>query len=91
VTLNPSRNTLPLENNTKSIDLEHLKNTTLIGNTTTEIQKIEKRITPDQSTTEKNTIAILFHSLENPKLDVNLQKLEIKFVKLNFSKLFLTF
>ena len=91
MTLNPSRNTLPLENNTKSIDLEHLKNTTLIGNTTTEIQKIEKRITPDQSTTEKNTIAILFHSLENPKLDVNLQKLEIKFVKLNFSKLFLTF
>jgi len=27
VTLNPSRNTLPLANHTKSIDLEHLKNT----------------------------------------------------------------
>jgi len=27
VTLNPSRNTLPLANNTESIDLEHLKNT----------------------------------------------------------------
>jgi len=27
VTLNPSRNTLPLTNHTKNIDLEHLKNT----------------------------------------------------------------
>ena len=27
VTLNPSRNILPLTNHTKSIDLEHLKNT----------------------------------------------------------------
>ena len=27
VTLNPSRNTLPLANHTKSVDLEHLKNT----------------------------------------------------------------
>jgi len=38
------------------------EHTTLLGNTTTEIQKIEKRITPDQSTVEKNTIAILFNS-----------------------------
>jgi len=27
VTLNPSRNTLPLANHTKNFDLEHLKNT----------------------------------------------------------------
>jgi len=27
VTLNPSKNILPMENHTKSIDLEHLKNT----------------------------------------------------------------
>jgi len=27
VTLNPSRNTLPLANHTKNVDLEHLKNT----------------------------------------------------------------
>ena len=38
------------------------EHTTLLGNTTTEIQKIKKRITPDQSITENNTIAILFHS-----------------------------
>jgi len=58
VTLNPSRNTLPLAKHTKSIDLEHLKNT----QHSFAIQKIEKRITPDQSINEKNTIAILFHS-----------------------------
>ena len=52
------------------------EHTTLHGNTTTEIQKIEKRITPDQSTIWKEYNCNLIPlSLENPNLDVNLENL----------------
>jgi len=52
VTLNPSRNILPLANHTKSIDLEHLKNTQ--NSLAIQQQNTEdwERITPDQSSTE---------------------------------------
>ena len=73
MTLNPSRNTLPLANHTKIIDVEH---TTLLGNTITEIQKNEKGLHLIKVQSEKEYICNPFPlSLENPKLDVNLENL----------------
>ena len=80
VTLNSSRNILPLANHTKSIDLEHLKNTQHSWQHNYRNTEDWGSITYDQSITEKytncNPIPL---SLENPKLDVNLENLKSNF------------
>ena len=87
MTWNPSRNTLHLANHTKSIDLEHLKNTQY--SLATQHQKYSRfrKVTPDHSTIwiEYNCNHIPL-SLENPKLDVNLKILESNLSKTKFLK-----
>ena len=80
VTLNPSRNTLPLANHTKNVDLEHLKSTNTpwqhnYKNTVMkeEGNRIHLRITKLKV---QNYNPILFHTFKNdPKLFQMLEKL----------------
>ena len=76
VTLNPSRNTLPLENHTKSIDFEHLKNTqhslAIQQQKYRRLRKGLHLIKVQRKRIQFNPIPL---SLENPKLDVNLENL----------------
>jgi len=81
VTLNPSRNTLPLAKHTKSIDLDHLKNTQ--HSLATQHQKYS-RFRRDYYTCSQyklKSIQLQSYStlFENPKLDVNVQILESTF------------
>ena len=77
MTLNPSRNTLPLAKHTKSIDLEHLKNTQY--SLATQHQKYN-RFRNDYTWSQYNMNWIQLQSystlVENPKLDVNIGILE---------------
>ena len=62
--LNPSRNTLPLANHTKSIDLENLKNTQhSLAIQQQKYKRLRKDYTLSKNNLKRNTIAILFHSL----------------------------
>jgi len=92
VTLNPSRNTLPLTNNTKSIDLEHLKNTQhFLALQKQKYRRLIKGL--HLINVQLNRIQLQSYSTLTWKSKAWCEswKLEIKFVKLNFSKLFLTF
>ena len=77
MTLNPSRNTLPLSKHTKSIDLEHLKNTQYSLAT---LHQKYSRFRKNYILSQYNLNWIQFQSystlFENPKLDVNLEILE---------------
>ena len=76
VTLNPSRNTLPLANHTKSIDLEHLKNTQhSLQYNYRNTEDWEKDYTWLKYNWEEYNCNPIPLSLENPKLDVNLENL----------------
>jgi len=91
VILNPSRNTLHLANHTKSIDLEHLKNT----QHSLEIQQQKyKRLRKELHLIKVQLKRIQLQSYSTltwkSKAWCESWKLKIKFVKLNFSKLFPT-
>jgi len=81
VTLNPSRNTLPLAKHTKSIDLDHLKNTQ--HSLATQHQKYS-RFRRDCTCSQYKLKSIQLQSystlFENPKLDVNVSNHKINFV-----------
>ena len=90
MTLNPSRNTLPLEKHTKSIDLDHLKCTQ--HSLATQHQKYS-RLRRDYTCLEYKLKSIQLQSystlFENPKLDVNVQILKSTLSQLKNSSLFL--
>ncbi len=76
VTLNPSRNTLPLANHTKSIDLEHLKNTQhSLAIQQQKYKRLRKDYTWSKFNWKEYNCNPIPLSLENPKLDVNLENL----------------
>jgi len=89
VTLNPSRNTLPLAKHTKSIDLEHLKNTQ--HSLATQHQKY-RRFRRDYTCLQYKLKSIQLQSystlFDKPKLDVNVQILETISLKLKNSNYF---
>ena len=93
MTLNPSRNTLPLAKHTKSIDVDHLKNTQhSLATTHQKYKRFRRDYTCSQyklKSIQLQSYSILF---EKPKLDVNVQILETKSLKLktqnNFYLLF---
>ena len=89
MTLNPSRNTLPLAKHTKSIDLDHLKNTQ--QSLATQHQKYNRFIR-DYTCSQYKLKPIQLQSysalFENPKLDVNVQILESTLTQLKNSNLF---
>jgi len=84
VTLNPSRNTLPLVKHTKSIDLDHFKNTQ--HSLATQHQKYS-RFKRDYTSSQYKLKSIQLQSystlLENLKLDVNVQILESTLTQLD--------
>ena len=90
MTLNPSRNTLPLAKHTKSIDLDHFKNTQ--HSLATQHQKYI-RLRRDYTCSQYKLKSIQLQSystlFENPKLDVNIQNLESTLSQLKNSILFL--
>jgi len=81
MTLNPSRNTLPLANHTKSVDLEHLKNTQ--HSLATEIQKIEKRLHLIKAQLKSIQLQSYSTLTLKSKAWCESWKLEIKFAKPN--------
>ena len=91
VTLNPSRNTLPLENHTKSIDLEYLKNT---QHSFTIQQQKYRRLGKGLHLIKVQLKKIQLQSYSTltwkSKAWCESFKIKIKFVNLNFWKLFLT-
>jgi len=91
VTLNPLRNTLPLANNTKSIDLEHLKNT---QHSLAIQQQKYRRLRKWLHLIKVQLKIIQLQSYSTltwkSKAWCESWKIEIKFVKLNFSKLVFT-
>jgi len=90
VTLNPSRNTLSLTKHTKSIDLDHLKNTQHF--LATQHQKYS-RFRRDYTCSQDKLKSIQLQSystlFENPKLDMNVQILESTLTQLKNSNVFL--
>ena len=92
MTLNPSRNTLPLANHTKSIDVEHLKNTQY--SLATQHQKYSS-FRKDYTWSQYNLKWIQLQSYSTltwkSKACCESWNLKIKSVKLNFSKLFFFF
>ena len=90
MTLNPSRNTLPLAKYTKSIDLDHLKSTQ--HSLATQHQKYSK-LRRDYTCLQYKLKSIQLQSysilFENPKLDVNVQILKSTLSQLKNSNLFL--
>ena len=101
---NPLSNQTKLQNTThQSSNLDPLKKHTTFGKPHQEYwswtpcqynnknTEDRERITPDQSSTKKNTIAILFYSLKNPKLDVNLENLRSNLSNWIYQNCFLPF
>ena len=79
MTLNPSRNTLPLTKHTKTIDLDHLKNTQhSLATQHQKYSRFRKEYTCSQYNLKSIQLQSYFTLFENPKLDVNFQILESK-------------
>ena len=92
MTLNPSRNTLPLAKHTKSIDLDHLKNTQhSLATQHQKYSRFRRDYTCSQYKLKSIQLQFYFTLFENPKLDVNFQILESTLSQLKNSNLFLLF
>ena len=90
MTLNPSRNTLPLAKHTKSIDLDHLKSTQhSLARQHQKYNRLRRDYTCSQYKLKSIQLQSYSTLFENPKLDVNVQIFESTLSQLKNSNLFL--